>query len=161
MLGMCAHRNGIKDEKDPTKSAWQRFSCYTWGQWSLKKWRRNLLLKVKKRSLFCAELWDPPWLGDAWKQQKEAWNIRQFLTLQGLIITLKSIIRLELNWINKNMGKGLGKRLHWWFEVDKDVHYRREDGVILNMWWRNLWKPACCFYTIYRIEPFQKFFHYL
>lgn len=155
MLSMCAHRNGSKDEKELTKSAWQRLSSCTWGQWSLKKWRINLLLKVKKRNVFCAELWDQPWHGDAWKQQKEAWNVRQFLPLQGLITALKSIIRLELKWINRNIGKGLGKRPHWWFEVHKDVHYRKEDGVILNMWWRNLWKLACCFYVIYRTEHFR------
>lgn len=157
VLSMCALRNGSKDKEELTKSAWQRLSSYTWGQWSLKKWRMNLLLKVKKRSLFSAELWAQPWHGDAWKQQKEAGNIRHFLPLQGLITGLESIIRLEVNWINRNIGKGLGKKVHWWFEVHKDGHYRKEDGVILNIWWRNLWMSACCFYVIYRMAPFQKF----
>lgn len=51
-----------------------------------------------------------------------------------------------------------GKRLHWWFEVHKDVHYGKENGVIFNVWWRNLWNPVYCFCVIHRREQIQKLF---
>lgn len=166
MLCMCVCRNGNNDEKQLTKIGITK---------TLWLYLITVISKVMENLSFCFPikrqtdkfvLWSTGRPAMTWrclKTPEESMKHQPVLAFVsiGMNYRAEMVIRLALNWIYRKTEKEFGKRLHQWFEVHKDLHSRKENGVISNVWWRNLWKPVWCFYVVHRKEQVQKFFNHL